>query len=32
MTEEAIRQTGIDPTLRAEALSVEDFVKLARAL
>ena len=32
MTEETIRQTGIDPALRAEALSVEDFVKLARAL
>lgn len=32
MTEEAIRQTGIDPALRAEALSVEDFVKLARAV
>ena len=32
MTEESIRQTGIDPALRAEALSVEDFVKLARAL
>ena len=32
MTEEAIRQTGIDPALRAEALSVEDFVKLARCL
>ena len=32
MTEEAIRQTGIDPALRAEALCVEDFVKLACAL
>ena len=32
LTEEAIRQTGIDPALRAEALSVEDFVKLARGL
>ena len=29
LTEEQIRQAGIEPTLRAEALSVESFVKLA---
>lgn len=29
LTEEQIRQAGIEPTLRAEALSIESFVKLA---
>lgn len=29
LTEEQIRQAGIEPTLRAEALPVESFVKLA---
>ena len=28
----AIERAGIDPGLRAEALSVEDFVRLARLL
>jgi 16S rRNA (adenine1518-N6/adenine1519-N6)-dimethyltransferase len=29
--EELLRRAGIDPTLRAENLSVDDFVALARA-
>ena len=29
---EALEQLGIEPTLRAETLTVDDFVKLARAL